>query len=97
MSARIGCPTQQRDRPIMGQADSQPNPNFRPPTLIGKLPACPTKHSAILHTLPIALFLLSTGAVLAQSKPEEPVGLVLTPGGAKLLRAGVETPLAAKP
>src|SRR5260370_17043648 len=30
-------------------------------------------------------------------KKEEPVGLVLLPGSAKLMRAGVETPLAAKP
>src|SRR5205823_3514636 len=36
--------------------------------------------------------------VLAQPpKKEEPVGLVLLPGGAKLVRSGVETPLAAKP
>jgi len=34
--------------------------------------------------------------LLAQPKKEEPVGLVLLPGGAKLVRAGVETPLAAK-
>jgi tetratricopeptide (TPR) repeat protein len=40
--------------------------------------------------------LLSTGILLAQPKPEDPVGLVLLPGGAKLIRAGVETPLAAK-
>ncbi|HTM52032.1 MAG TPA: tetratricopeptide repeat protein [Bryobacteraceae bacterium] len=40
----------------------------------------------------------SAGAILAQPpKKEEPVGLVLLPGGAKLIRAGVETPLAAKP
>src|SRR5262249_26947502 len=44
------------------------------------------------------VLLLSAGAVLAQApKKEEPVGLVLTPGGAKLLRAGAETPLSAKP
>ena len=42
--------------------------------------------------------LLSAGVLLAQPpKKEEPVGLVLMPGGAKLVRAGVETPLAAKP
>jgi len=35
-------------------------------------------------------------AALAAVQREEPVGLVLLPGGAKLLRAGVETPLAAK-
>ena len=41
--------------------------------------------------------LLCVHAALAQApKKEEPVGLVLIPGGAKLLRAGVETPLAAK-
>src|SRR5579863_4651526 len=41
--------------------------------------------------------LLSASLLLAQPpKKEEPVGLVLLPGGAKLLRAGVETPLAAK-
>src|SRR6476620_8568988 len=40
----------------------------------------------------------SAGVILAQPpKKEEPVGLVLLPGGAKLIRAGVETPLAAKP
>ncbi|MBK9169143.1 MAG: tetratricopeptide repeat protein [Bryobacterales bacterium] len=38
-------------------------------------------------------FVVSLGA---QPKREEPVGLMLQPGGAKLLRAGVETPLAAK-
>src|SRR5438093_958670 len=44
------------------------------------------------------LLLLSAGVMLAQApKKEEPVGLVLLPGGAKLVRAGVETPLAAKP
>jgi tetratricopeptide (TPR) repeat protein len=43
------------------------------------------------------LCLLSANSLLAQPpKKEEPVGLVLLPGGAKLLRAGVETPLAAK-
>ena len=43
------------------------------------------------------IWLLSTGLALAQApKKEEPVGLVLLPGGAKLVRAGVETPLAAK-
>src|SRR5258708_38272685 len=36
--------------------------------------------------------------VVAQApKKEEPVGLVLQPGSAKLTRAGVEPPLAAKP
>jgi class 3 adenylate cyclase len=40
--------------------------------------------------------LLSTGILFAQGKKEEPVGLVLQPGGAKLIRAGVETPLAAR-
>src|SRR5262249_23716754 len=46
----------------------------------------------------IVIILLLTGILLAQTpKKEEPVGLVLTPGGAKILRAGVETPLAAKP
>src|SRR5439155_15030073 len=44
------------------------------------------------------LALLSASVVLAQPpKKEEPVGLVLLPGGAKLVRSGVETPLAAKP
>src|ERR1700716_2785556 len=44
------------------------------------------------------LLLLCGSAILAQApKQEEPVGLVLLPGGAKLARAGVETPLAAKP
>jgi tetratricopeptide (TPR) repeat protein len=43
------------------------------------------------------IWLLSASILLAQPpKKEEPVGLVLLPGGAKLLRAGVETPLAAK-
>jgi tetratricopeptide (TPR) repeat protein len=44
-----------------------------------------------------ALLWLLPAVVFAQApKKEEPVGLVLMPGGAKLLRAGVETPLAAK-
>jgi tetratricopeptide (TPR) repeat protein len=42
--------------------------------------------------------LLSASVLRADApKREEPVGLVLLPGGAKLIRAGVETPLAAKP
>ena len=41
--------------------------------------------------------LLTAGILFGQPKKEEPVGLVLLPGGAKLIRAGVETPLAAKP
>jgi len=45
----------------------------------------------------ILAWLLSAGVLLAQAKKEEPVGLVLMPGGAKLIRSGVETPLAAKP
>src|SRR2546427_134261 len=46
----------------------------------------------------ISLMCLLASALLAQApKKEEPVGLVLMPGGAKLLRTGVETPLAAKP
>jgi tetratricopeptide (TPR) repeat protein len=40
--------------------------------------------------------LLTSSLLLAQAKKEEPVGLILLPGGAKLVRAGVETPLAAK-
>jgi tetratricopeptide (TPR) repeat protein len=42
------------------------------------------------------IWLLAAGILSAQPKKEEPVGLVLNPGGAKLLRAGVETPLGAK-
>ena len=42
-----------------------------------------------------SLILLSS-VLLAEPAKEEPVGLVLQPGSAKLLRAGVETPLAAK-
>src|SRR5437667_1880467 len=45
----------------------------------------------------LAACFLPAIVLLAQPKPEEPVGLVLAPGGAKLIRAGVETPLAAKP
>jgi Tfp pilus assembly protein PilF len=42
-------------------------------------------------------WLLTVSALFAQPpKKEEPVGLILLPGGAKLLRAGVESPLAAK-
>jgi len=45
----------------------------------------------------LAVF-LPGGMLFAQPpKKEEPVGLVLLPGSAKLTRAGVETPLAAKP
>src|SRR2546422_881639 len=41
---------------------------------------------------------VTAGLLLAQApKKEEPVGLVLLPGSAKLTRAGVETPLSAKP
>ena len=40
--------------------------------------------------------LLSAGVLLAQPKKEEPVGLILNPGGAKLVRAEAQTPLAAK-
>ena len=43
------------------------------------------------------IWLLGATLLFAQAKKEEPVGLVLQPGGAKLIRAGVETPLAAKP
>jgi tetratricopeptide (TPR) repeat protein len=43
------------------------------------------------------LWLLFASTLFAQPpKKEEPVGLVLLPGGARLVRAGVETPLAAK-
>ena len=42
------------------------------------------------------IWILCCAAAFAQPKKEEPVGLVLSPGGAKLLRAGVETPLNAK-
>ena len=48
-------------------------------------------------TRTILTWLLSAVVLLGQAKKEEPVGLVLLPGGAKLIRAGVETPLAAKP
>jgi len=45
----------------------------------------------------ILLWLLLANTLFAQPpKKEEPVGLVLLPGGARLVRAGVETPLAAK-
>src|SRR5208337_890515 len=36
-------------------------------------------------------------ALFAAEQREEPVGLVLTPGGGKLLRANTETPLDARP
>ena len=50
--------------------------------------ACPT----------CVLLALLSSVLLAQApKKEEAVGLVLLPAGAKLVRAGVETPLAAKP
>ncbi|MFN0170868.1 MAG: tetratricopeptide repeat protein [Bryobacteraceae bacterium] len=42
-------------------------------------------------------FLALAGLLTADVKREEPVGLVLLPGGAKVVRAGAETPLAAKP
>ena len=40
---------------------------------------------------------IAAGLLSAAVTKEEPVGLMLAPGGAKLLRAGTETPLAAKP
>src|ERR1700683_2512777 len=50
--------------------------------------ACATRSAAIL--------LLLAGAGYADTK-EEPVGLVLSATGSKLLRADTETPLAARP
>jgi tetratricopeptide (TPR) repeat protein len=50
-----------------------------------------------VHRRPFAFFLLLVTAALCQAdttKPEEPVGLVLNPGGGKLLRSDTETPLA---
>ena len=44
----------------------------------------------------VVMLLLCTGATLADTK-EEPVGLVLSATGSKLLRADTETPLAARP
>jgi tetratricopeptide (TPR) repeat protein len=40
--------------------------------------------------------LLALAVVQAQPRKEDPVGLVLAPGGAKVLRANTETPLAAR-
>jgi tetratricopeptide (TPR) repeat protein len=40
--------------------------------------------------------LVSAAVLFAQPKKEEPVGLILNPGGAKLVRAEAQTPLAAK-
>src|SRR5947207_10454821 len=46
----------------------------------------------------LAACFLPAGILHSQApKKEEPVGLVLLPAGAKLIRAGVETPLGAKP
>ena len=42
-----------------------------------------------------ALLVVMLGTALADQR-ESPVGLVLTPGGSKLLRANTETPLAAR-
>ncbi len=41
------------------------------------------------------LLVLVAGALLADTR-EEPVGLIMSPGGAKLLRSGTETPLDAR-
>ena len=43
-----------------------------------------------------ALLLAACAGLAAAAVPEEPVGLVLNPGGGQLLRAGTETPLAAR-
>ena len=59
------------------------------------LPACLSNLSRRFSAAFLGLQILAT-VLLAQPKKEEPVGLVLLPGGAKLVRAGVETPLAAK-
>src|SRR5690348_16114026 len=50
--------------------------------------ACATRACATLLLIPVLLF--------ADAK-EEPVGLVLSATGSKLLRADTETPLAARP
>ena len=42
------------------------------------------------------LMAVAAATLSAQPKKEEPVGLMLAPGGAKLLRSGTETPLAAR-
>jgi tetratricopeptide (TPR) repeat protein len=44
--------------------------------------------------LTLLTILLTATLCQADTKPEEPVGLVLNPGGGKLLRADTETPLA---
>ena len=44
----------------------------------------------------VLLFSVAVGTLLADAPKESPVGLILAPGGARLLRASSETPLAAK-
>src|SRR4051812_50213079 len=52
----------------------------------------------LIGAIALAACCLPACLLLAEAqKKEEPVGLVLQPGSAKLIRAGVETPLAAKP
>ena len=43
------------------------------------------------------LLILLSLPVMAEAPREEPVGLVLSAAGSKLLRADTETPLAARP
>ena len=43
-----------------------------------------------------ALSVLFAGSLWPQAKKEEPVGLVMLPGGSKVLRSGAESPLSAK-
>src|SRR5258707_84672 len=62
----------------------------RPESRVADSTAGPTKPARL-----IAFVLLSCAAWADQR--EEPVGLVLSPGGSKLLRFNTETPLAARP
>ncbi len=48
-------------------------------------------------SLPLVLLVLCATPAAIADQPEEPVGLVLSAGGSKLLRANTETPLSARP
>ena len=58
--------------------------------------ACATKTSKWATTIACATIILLAPILFADTK-EEPVGLVLSATGSKLLRADTETPLAARP
>src|SRR4051794_38525179 len=52
--------------------------------------------SGVFLRVPVAAGLLIAPLLFAAEQREEPVGLILSPGGGKLLRANTETPLEAR-